>query len=371
MLDVWILNAGKGDSIVLRYCPPSRSPVYALIDSNVPTGKSEPPALPHLKMLGAEKLAFVLLTHPHADHYMGLYRVLCEFEVEQFYSYPIGLESAGGNLKKLAEKYLRYTTNPSETVRAQSVEFVRLLQKVHTSGILWGECAGPKNRLYVDGAKGLEIDAILPFRKQKGAYFDAIRKGTDSVVANPHWNNLSVALQITYGHHKIILGADGTFQSWFDHRRQLLRVEEKLEGGVVKLPHHGAKADCNDSVLEYLFSGDAEQERIALISANGNPHHPDKEVLLSLKQRGIKPYCTNLSTMCGGQVARMRSIPSLPVDLRRFVNFYADPSVGTDQPCQGAIQVTFASGCSHVDVSREYSHPCALRGDYDHVIARN
>ena len=97
-LHVHVLNVGHGDSIILEY-KRNDERVYGLIDSNS-NAPTEPPALTRLKELGATGLSFVCLTHPHRDHYCGMYQILREYKgrINEFYTFP---------LARLSEKYVK------------------------------------------------------------------------------------------------------------------------------------------------------------------------------------------------------------------------------------------------------------------------
>lgn len=80
MLRIHVLNVGHGDSIVLEH-EDNGARSFGVIDSNGVLGQ-DPPALVKLRALGAKRLSFVALTHPHADHFVGLHRILKEFDGE-------------------------------------------------------------------------------------------------------------------------------------------------------------------------------------------------------------------------------------------------------------------------------------------------
>jgi metal-dependent hydrolase (beta-lactamase superfamily II) len=65
MLKVHVLNVEHGDSIIVEF-----NGSFGLIDSN--RCGQRIPALEKLQALGAERLRFVALTHPHHDHYRGI-----------------------------------------------------------------------------------------------------------------------------------------------------------------------------------------------------------------------------------------------------------------------------------------------------------
>lgn len=359
-LDIWVLNAGEGDSIILHNFYEGEDS-FALIDSNI--YKSDPPALTKLSQLGCTKLNFVLLTHPHADHYRGLPLIMDRYPVDTFYSYPIKIDQAG-RLRKLGEIYKKRIAHPTKTIRTAAMDFLLTLKKAKETGE-WHELTGPENRIRAKGFSNVELTAVLPLPKNKGEYFQMIENGDDSVFENRNLNKLSVALRLRYAGLELILGADGTVSDWMGHRKEFKKTNETINASIVKLPHHGSKNDCDSSVIDYVFSNKSDHNTIALISATGNKHHPHEEVIQNLQAKGIKPYCTNLSKVCRGNISRINTNKNLEASLNRYVN----SSVVDDknQPCQGDIQLAITED-GKSDIFTEYNHPCPYRGDFDYLI---
>ena len=94
-----VLNVGHGSSVVVEFDSESGK-AFGVIDSNCDHG-AQPKALRVLQGLGADRLAFVCLTHPHADHFRGLSEVLRSYtgRIDHFYSFPLG--SVIHNTKRL------------------------------------------------------------------------------------------------------------------------------------------------------------------------------------------------------------------------------------------------------------------------------
>lgn len=108
MLSVWILNAGQGDSIVIRF--PDNS--WGVVDSNLALNSQVPPALSFLQERGVQKLAFVCLTHPHSDHFSGLGKVLESYKdhIDEFWIFNV--DSA--HLRKfLTAQHQKNATTPT------------------------------------------------------------------------------------------------------------------------------------------------------------------------------------------------------------------------------------------------------------------
>lgn len=111
------MNVGHGDSIVLEYHGDNSLISYAVIDSNCKFDSS-PPALELLQSLGAEELSFVAITHPHADHYMGMRKILEYFSkrIDTLYTFPIRRERE--DIKKAIAIYKSFAIN-TDSVTSQ------------------------------------------------------------------------------------------------------------------------------------------------------------------------------------------------------------------------------------------------------------
>lgn len=358
MLSIWVLNAGKGDSIVLHYDGPNGS-TFAVIDSN--RHGAVTPALKKLKELGAKRISFVALTHPHADHYSGLADVLDAYAgaIDNFYTYPIDRENSD-RLNKLTKicRQIHQSTD-GKTVKRQIVEFLEILKHGKRIGLdNWEEITGYRTQLFPSGFDGVELWGILPPAKVKGDYFQRIDSGDVSVLdQKPDLNRLSIAFSISYEGIEIILGGDGTYENWMDHKRAWGRIGKTPSALVVKLPHHGSKKDCAPDVIDYVFAD--RGERIAAISANGRSH-PHEETYAALEERNIKPYCTNLATQCGANIHTMLTVPDLDPVLRRYLASYSEPAGAAIQPCQGDIEVRIDVG-AEIKVIPQFNHACPYR----------
>lgn len=372
MLRIWILNVGHGDSIVLEYDGPSGK-CFGVIDSNRELRDSEPPALQKVRERGGQKLSFVLLTHPHADHFAGLHTILSIFPVHTFYSYPMHRDTA--RLKKAGEKYLAAAeSSGSETIKSHALEFVSLIvlahKRVKSGEMEWIDLEGPTNRVRPPGFEGVNINALLPFRKVKGEYYNALDKDKPDALQSLKQNELSVALDIEYAQHRIALCGDATRTAWGDHERELQKHSERLAFTVTKLPHHGSATDCDERVLNYLYdSRSVAQKRIALVSADGSRHHPSPVVLQSLRDRSVLPYCTNLAPVCGNNIRHVLTSPDISPELVKLLNVSgATAKTNHRQPCQGNICVEI-SATGELAIQRQYNHPCAFRGDFDFLTS--
>jgi len=366
LLKIHILNVDHGDSIILEY-DSEGGKSFALIDSNISKNSPIPPALTKLQSLGATHLSFVSLTHPHDDHYLGLLQVLQYYngEVDNFFSYPTGLDTAARREKLTATFKKAVSETDSPRLHKSAIEFCSLLRHLKDSIKFsnWEEYTGPDNTLYAKGFNGVSIKVILPHPKAKGLYFSMIDNENQDLINSPDLNDLSLAFRVKYAGVEVILGGDGPGSKWNYLKRTYDRQGQELNGEFVKLPHHGSKKDCTDKVLQFLFDKGDDNRKLALISANGRSH-PDDDVIQNINDHNIHPYCTNLTRLCRANIEKINFSNSITPELNNIINWFEDHSEQAVQPCQGDIEISIdASG--DIDVKTEYDHPCIFRGDYD------
>jgi hypothetical protein len=133
-----------------------------------------------------------------------------------------------------------------------------------------------------------------------------------------------------------------------------------INAAVVKIPHHGSRADANQNVIKYLFSSSGR--RAAVISANGQSH-PSEEVIRNLEKYHIEPYCTNLIPTCGANVRQLINVRGVDPELGKFINFFQGSGNRT-QPCQGDITVTVGDDGT-ISIAKQFQHPCGFRGEFE------
>jgi beta-lactamase superfamily II metal-dependent hydrolase len=363
LLKVYILNVKHGDSIVIQYTNDDKN-YFGVIDSNI-SGTDEPPALLKLIELGAERLSFVALTHPHRDHYLGLPRILEYFnnKIDHLYTFPIG-SYLPGRLKKLGKIYQKvHDSVDSPTLKMDTTEFVKflVLAKRNIGMDKWEEPTGHYSPIAPTGFAGVELKVLLPLSKVKGYYFQLIEQESLEAVKPRDENALSLAMSVKYADCEIILGGDCSSESWMEHKIFCKRGAINVNGNIVKLPHHGSKHECSEATLKHVFT--ESKEGIACISANGISH-PHSETLELLSNENISPYCTNFARICGNKLAVLDIDRDLIPTLRRYlISMRSRPNESIIQPCQGDIELSISK--TGVNISTEFNHPCPRRGEYE------
>lgn len=377
MLRFHFLNVGHGDSTIVEFVDENGEHHFGVVDSNK-KGQETSPALRRLQALGALKLSFVALTHPHADHYRGMYEILRHYRgvVDHGFTFPIDRELP--RLRKWAENYgdLVYGAVNHEFVD-EVEELLKIVVAFREMGDSWEPLSNFGARVHIASMKDVNASLVLPPSAVKGEFFSNIAEGKSALRQDKN-NDLSLAIKFEYAGRTVIVGGDGTHSNWiFVRRRTPTSGQEEfgsLNADCVRLPHHGSKRDSGPIVLDYVYGATevtggsrdstdslAADDRVAIISADGRTH-PDPEVLAHLREKNVLPFCTNLSRVCSGAVP-MASVSSHTVDevLVRFVSSVAEP---TSRPatCQGDITLTI-DDTGRMTIDREFEVACPFRGE--------
>jgi competence protein ComEC len=246
-LSITFFSIGQGDSMLVNF-PDDRK---MLIDGGGKPGEStwdvgERLLAPALWKMGIDRLDYVVLTHPDADHLQGLKYVAANFKVGEFW--------AGRNFP-------------------ESQEFQELVDILGTRGVplrLVNAASGP----IVIGETRIEPLSPLDGR---------IPPPSD---ARPDLNNDSMVFRLVSGRFAALFTGDiGS-----DLETRLAEHPELLRCTVLKVPHHGSRFS---SSMAFLMAAAPE---MAVVSAGykNSYHFPAQETLGKMQQLGIRLYRTDL-----------------------------------------------------------------------------
>ena len=79
MIKVTFKNVDQGDSIILEWINDDGKRKIAIIDCNLVPGNKNP-VLDYIQNIKIPEIEFLILSHPHLDHYAGFWDILeyCE-----------------------------------------------------------------------------------------------------------------------------------------------------------------------------------------------------------------------------------------------------------------------------------------------------
>jgi competence protein ComEC len=227
-MTVWVYNIGQGDAIFIDG-PEKQILIDGGPDSTV-LEKLSASMLPWDRSIDA-----VIVTHPHADHLMGLVPVLERYKVGNVFHSGQGYGTPEFfQFQKLAPQ--------EQTLKAGDV---------------------------IDLGKGATLTALWPDRPYN-----------NEVIEDP--NDGSVVLLLEYGETSMLLTGDAGVAE--EERWNLPHVD------VLKIGHHGSRTSTSEELLEMATPDTA----IISVAAENEYGLPDEDVLQRLADHAVMIYRTDV-----------------------------------------------------------------------------
>jgi len=240
-LQIYLFGASLGESIVLKL----PNGAWAVIDCFA-SSPSNPQTNPAHKLLSAQRvstLEFLCLTHPHVDHFMGMSRLILDFQVKKFWGFG-GLQPPDFDLLKTFFTADAATdTNPDSKERAREIS--NIFEEIQAKGISH-QAVSAKTLIYpasIDSRTPIRIWGLAPSGRSTNEYKLKLYKSTKgkkfkSALPKSDHNLISSAFLVEFGRTRIILGGDVETEAWQD----VLDDEpvRDLSAHAVKVPHHGS-----------------------------------------------------------------------------------------------------------------------------------
>jgi len=277
-----------------------------IIDANYSSDEGRLlPTLSLLQYFHPKELAFICLTHPHADHYLGFPPIL-EFIRENnvsvlnftdCYLYTHWLPQ----IQELMDT-CDYNSRELSSNLDVLMDFYKLLQerkkKRKKPRIKYNPADGYMKKLF--SVDDTEVFSLAPSPEDFVDYMKAFtsRSKTRSYFDEnlPH-NRISAILKMTFGDMAVIFGGDAEEKAWTRIIVEDLNQRTDLCCDVLKVSHHGSKTNLLRD--NKLFLHVKKERTYSVISSNyNNLHRPHLEVLEAIREAGLVPFCTNLSAYC-------------------------------------------------------------------------
>ena len=240
-LNITFLDIGQGDSSVVEL--PDKK--VMLIDG----GMYEPDMgraviAPYLWSKGVRSIDYLVLTHPHPDHYGGLIYVMENFRIGEVW--------LNGRTTAEAEKFFQKITEKNIFYRA-----------LRRGDVLEAD----KYKIYV----------FHPYDE----FFADSKRGAFS-----NENSGSMVLKYESDEASVLFTGDIETEA----EESLIPLGKWLRSDIMKVPHHGGRTSSSSGFLK------AVDPQTAVISAgkNNSFNHPHKETIDRYKAAGVNIYRTDI-----------------------------------------------------------------------------
>ena len=232
-MKVHFLDVGEGNCTWIE----TAENQHILIDTGNPVNASR--IVDRLREAGVERLAALIITHPHADHMGGVFQILARFKIDKIYDngQPINLD-LGNDLLRWYVESVRRRNNYEVLTRGVELDF-----GVSSLKVLW-----------------------------------------PPQPSSPNWNDNALVIRVETGDESILLMADAGKCV----ERALLEEGVLLRASVLQVGHHGARDASSRTFLETVNPDRA----VISINRNNIRGYPAAETLALLKKLKIDTFIT-------------------------------------------------------------------------------
>ena len=239
VLRVYVCGEGIGESVLLEL--PCGG--WGLIDCYLPSASAASNMLTFMEKLGVKQLTFLCLTHPHADHYLGLDFLLREFagRIERVWRHPgftprdilvrvllaakvKPLRDLDPEANRLADGYMSVEEAMHDVTKNLQPDCYRLVvgpTELLNGGSYMIEALGPCSNL-IDQVEG----KLGKIESNKGCLVFSDSEGRIC-------NSLSIVLRLTFGQCIVMLLGDAV-----DEPHAAMIDSSRVT--LLKVAHHGS-----------------------------------------------------------------------------------------------------------------------------------
>lgn len=288
-MKVTFKDVGQGDSIILEW-EDSGVRKLGIIDCNK-KGKINP-VVEYLKVLdNIKEIEFIILSHPHSDHFSGMVGLLDYAESES-----IIIKKFAHTLFLLGKDFYRYL-KWVEIDTASLKDLQKLVEKVNdlkVSGTILKISSIVEN-WREDLAGDTYLKCLSPSHDEAKIYMDIVNGEPEKnrKAASSGANYLSTLFCLVKNDNYFLLTSDSepvTFERLLKERSHNELLNKSLYIG--QMPHHGASKNYHRPFWEHIIKTD-EKHAIASAGYNAKYKHPHFEVLNNFYNDGYKIHCTS------------------------------------------------------------------------------
>lgn len=269
MVKITFKNVGQGDSIILEWNEGVISK-YAIVDCNI--YQEANPVLQHIIDYEIKEIEFIILSHPHKDHFSGFYNLLLycrdnDIKIKRF------LHTA-----EITPSYLKTATR-SIVAAEELFKLFELLKEMRNNEEILINTIEDNPDLIIPLSSNYNMEVLAPSSIEKDKYIrgENFPFDEENGESNPNANWLSTVLKISNDKGCVLLTSDVESTT-------LTRIGKKNNGRLGKdkvlmaqIPHHGSKRNLNKSFWQMRSRGEVTP---AIISVGENCYnHPSVEVI--------------------------------------------------------------------------------------------
>ena len=253
-LNIGCLDVGQGDATVIRL------PTGEIIVVDCNTADANVDLVDFLKSSGVNVIDYLIITHPHYDHFSGIQRLYDNFEIKGLMEPNIDRVDIKEEARDEYDQY-RATVNELEKQGTTILHPVASSEVYKKIGDVSISVYGP-SKVGVEKAEGIEQEV--------------------------HTN--SIVIKIDYGSFKMLFSGDIDQSGW-----ERIAKYYDIDSTILHASHHGSVSGCDEKSM-----GKISPSRTIISAGRGNPFgHPDYEAINIYKEYSINGVKTTKNGSLG------------------------------------------------------------------------
>jgi beta-lactamase superfamily II metal-dependent hydrolase len=282
-MNITFKNVGQGDSIIIEWDDEVKK--IGIIDCNLVNGKN--PVLEYLKIAKYEVIDFLIISHPHDDHYSGFTQLLDYVEAT-----GIAVNWFGHTISQTGKAYWKYFELGVQATRDLDYILKKAIQLKKTGLLKKWEIPIEKWRIQL--SEEVYLESLSPSHDEIQKFMEIVDLDPDlnKKQASGAANLLSTVFKISKGSNNILLTSDAVLETF-----KRLHDEKVLHGinfKSIQIPHHGSIKNFSEDFWASLTNTDIEKIAVASSGQNLKYKHPHLEVLKKIESYKFKIHCTNI-----------------------------------------------------------------------------
>lgn len=280
-MELTFKNVNQGDSIIISWKDINQKNKTGIIDCHI---GNENPVLKYLKDNEIKEIEFLIISHPHYDHFSGVLEIFEYCKKENICINELGfsfLTSVSIAYKDLSYSKALFLRRFFDFIIEQSKSKLRTIK--HTFTITSDTKSRSFNEFELDFLHPLN-DEILNFARNLSLY------SHDHLKTKPDLNIYSTVIEIKNQNKSFLLTSDSPKKSFDSLRRYF--TDKKTIFHLVQIPHHGSIKNHNLKFWQNLKKTD-KCPAVFSVGMELRDRLPNKEVVEEIFNENYKIYATN------------------------------------------------------------------------------
>jgi len=278
-------DVGQGDSIIIEWQDAAQNKKIGVVDCKL-KGKFNP-VLEYLKASDYKEIAFLILSHPHEDHYSGYLELLNYIEesnktivrfghtlsfagIESYWKYFEVSTKATTLITEIKKKW--FDLNKKGIIK--KIDILTVNVNLHIDEQVSITCISPSHADFLEYQRRVKLNEVK-YEKE----------------ASQAANLLSTTLKVSFGNYNYLFTSDTenfALNGAFEREPHLLKG---IKFHVCQVAHHGSAKNYDPKFWEGIEIFEIQN---AIASAGNGYRHPSYKVLKAFYHSGYKVYCTNI-----------------------------------------------------------------------------